>query len=187
MARMSNEELLAHNKNREVCQICIATSRNIEDVLNEWVDKLKVGPWNVITISDETVVDAHYGDKMLMGKFKFYCALAMYGNIQIEIVQPVYGFSFVDDFLKHTQSGLQHFKEKIATDKMPEKIEELEAVGYRKTFWGGIKEDRFCNFDTEGSLGFSLEIGNFADIALTEDMYYIYPRVESENKKPRHT
>lgn len=178
MARMTNKELLEYNKNREVCQICIATRRPIEEVLDEWIDKLKVGPWNVITISDETVTDAFHAGKKIEGKFKFYCALAMYGNIQIEIVQPVYGYFFAEDFLNRTGGGLQHFKEKIATEKMPEKIRELEAEGYVQTFAGGIKEDRFCNFDTESSLEFSLEIGNFADITLTDDMYYVYPREE---------
>ena len=166
MARMSNRELLEYNKKREVCQICIATRRPIEEVLDEWVDKLKVGPWNVITISDETVSDAYHGGKKIEGKFKFYCALAMYG------------YFFAEDFLQRTGGGLQHFKEKIATERMPEKIRELEAEGYKQTFAGGIKEDRFCNFDTESSLEFSLEIGNFADITLTEDMYYVYPREE---------
>lgn len=179
MARMTNQELIEYNKNRNVCQICIATNRNLEELLDEWVDKLKVGPWNVITISDETVTEAYVGGKKLEGKFKFYCALAMFGNIQIEIIKPEYGYFVAEDFIKRVGgTGLQHFKEKIDTEKMPEKVRELEAAGFAQTFAGGIKEDRFCNFDTESSLGFAFEIGNFADITLTDDMYYVYPREE---------
>jgi hypothetical protein len=176
MARMTNKELLEYNKDRNICQICIATNRDIEKVLDEWVDKLKVGPWNVLTLSNETLGHAYMGGKEITEPFKCYCALAMYGNIQIEIVQPVYGDCFVDGFLERAGEGLQHFKEKIPDSDMDEKIKELEAAGFPKTFWGGLKEDRFCNFDSEGSLGFSLEIGNFADITLTDDMYYVYPR-----------
>lgn len=178
MKRMSNKELLEYNKNREICQICIATERNLEEVLDEWVDKLHVGPWTVLTVTDENVSSAFLGGKKLEGKFKYYCALAMYGNIQIEILKKEYGYFVADDFLKRTGGGLQHFKEKIADDKWKEKIEELEGMGFKQTFAGTLKEDRFCNWDTESSLGFSLEIGNFADITLSPDMYYIYPREE---------
>lgn len=182
MARMTNKELLEYNKNRKVCQICIATRRNIEEVMDEWIDKLKVGPWTVLTMSDETVLNPRHGDEKVEGKFKFYCALAMYGNIQIEIIQPVYGYFPAEDFLNRTGGGLQHFKEQYSSDEeMDAKVKELEMMGFAKTFSGGLKEDRFCNFDTEASLGFSLELGNFANITLSDDMSYIYPR-EEENQ-----
>lgn len=177
MARMTNTELIEYNKKRKVCQICIATRRNIEEVLDEWIDKLKVGPWTVLTMSDETVLNPCHGDKKVEGKFKFYCALAMYGNIQIEILQPVYGYFPAEDFLNRTGGGLQHFKEQFSTDEeMQVAVKQMEAMGIRKTFNGGIKEDRFCNFDSESVFGFAIEYGNFANITLSDDMAYIYPR-----------
>ncbi len=177
MPRMTNAELIEYNKNRKVCQICIATNREIEEVIDEWVDKLKVGPWTVMTMSDETISDPRFGGEKIEGKFKFYCALAMYGNVQIEILQPVYGFFPAEEFLARTGGGLQHFKEQFDTDEeMQRKVQELEALGIRKTFSGGLKEDRFCNFDTEDTLGFALEYGNFANITITDDMAYTYPR-----------
>jgi hypothetical protein len=160
-----------------VCQICIAVERDLEAVLDEWVDKLKVGPWTVLTISDENVIDPSGKRQTAGGKFKYYCALAMYGNVQIEIVKSVYGYFPAGDFLSVRAAACSTFKEQFSSDeKMAEKARELELAGYPKTFSGGLKEDRFCNFDTERSLGFALEIGNFANISLTEDMYYIYPR-----------
>lgn len=179
MARMTNAELIEYNKNRNVCQICIATRRNIEEVLDEWIEKLHIGPWTVLTMSDETVLDPRHNGVKVEGKFKFYCALAMYGNIQIEILQPVYGYFPAQAFLDRTGGGLQHFKERFSTDEeMEAKVHELEAMGIQKTFSGGIQKDRFCNFDTEKTLGFALEYGNFADIELG-DMAYTYPREEN--------
>ncbi|GHV64013.1 hypothetical protein AGMMS49587_15530 [Spirochaetia bacterium] len=173
---MTNAELLEYNKHREICQICIAVDRDILTVLDEWVDKLKVGPWTVMTMSNETVRDACLGGTPITEPFKYFCALAMYGNVQIEIVQNVYGPVPAQEFLARRGEGLQHFKEKISDTNMDARVMELEAVGFARTFSGGIKEDVFINFDTERSLGCALEIGNYADISVTKDMYFIYPR-----------
>lgn len=173
---MTNAELLEYNKHREVCQICICVKDNIEKVLDEWVQRLKVGPWTVITLTDKNIDRVTMRGKPVTEPFMYYCALASYGNIQIEITQPVYGPFVGDSFLKRTGGGLQHFKEKISDDKMTDKITELENSGLERTFEGHIAADWFCNFDSEKYLGFSLELGNFADIQLPEDMYYLYPR-----------
>ena len=173
---MTNQELREYNKNRRICQICVATTRDIEDILNEWVTKLKVGPWTVATLCNDTLAFGYWGDKEAVEPYKYICATAMYGDVQIEVVQPVYGKGMVDSFLARAGYGLQHFKEYVPDEKMDETVKYLESCGYAKTWWGGIKEDRFVNFDTESSLGFALEIGNFADIQLDEGTYYIYPR-----------
>lgn len=176
---MSNEELLKSSADRRVCQICLVTRRDIEEVMDEWIDKLKVGPWKVISISDENVIDPRVGDEPLQGKFKYLCALATYGNVQIEIMKPVYGYFPAQDRLDRCGEGLQHFKEQfLSNEAMQQRIRELEGLGYKKMFNGGLREDRFCLFDTEGSLGFTLELGNFADITLDESEYYLYPREE---------
>lgn len=177
MKRMTNAELIEYNRNRKICQICICTKRDVEEVMDEWIYKLKVGPWKVISISDENVIDPRVGDEKLEGKFKYICALATYGNVQIEIMQPVFGYFPAQNYLDRRGEGLQHFKEQFSTDEeMQARVKELETIGYKKMFNGGLHEDRFCLFDTEDSLGFTLELGNFANITLDKSEYYIYPR-----------
>ena len=182
---MTNRELLEYNKNREICQICICVKENIEKVLDEWVNRLKVGPWTVITLTNKNVQRATMNGVPITEPFKYYCALAMYGNVQIEITQPVYGPFVGEGFLERTGGGLQHFKEKISDEVMGEKIKELNEAGLKTTFEGHIAADWFCNFESESSLGFSLEIGNFADIELPKDMYYIYPREDETERRTK--
>jgi len=178
MKRMTNQELLEYNKKRTVCQICIATTRDMEEILDEWIDKLKVGPWTVITMSDKNVKNPTYGGKKVTEPFEYTVAVAVYGNIQIEIMKPGYGVNPANDIIKRTNGfgGLQHFKEKYDNEVIEQKVAELEALGFNQTFSGGLAEDVFYNFDTESSVGFSLELGNYADTNLPEEWYYIYPR-----------
>lgn len=171
---MNNDELLEFNKNRKICQICLVTS-DIKNTLKEWVEKLKVGPWKVITLSDETITDATLNGKKIEKPYKYYCAIAMFGNIQIEIIQPCYGITIYDEFLKKTGGGIHHFKENISDEKIPDMLNELDNVGVHPTFRGRINEDIFVNLDTKKYLGFTLELGNSADITLPEEICYTYP------------
>lgn len=171
---MNCAELTAYNKNRQICQICLVTP-DLKETLKEWVEILKVGPWKVITLSDENVVDAMLDGKKIEEPFKYYCAVSMFGNTQIEIVQPCYGFTIYGDILKKTGGGLHHFKEKISNDMFSEKIKEYAQSGIKTTFSGRFREDIFVNFDTQEKLRFTFELGNFADIVLPEEMYYNYP------------
>jgi hypothetical protein len=175
MLMMSCAELLEYNKNRQICQICLVTP-DLEETLKEWVEILKVGPWKVITLSDETITDAMLGGKKIEEPFKYYCAVSMFGSTQIEIVQPCYGFTIYNDFLAKTGGGLHHFKEKIADNMLDEKINEFAMAGIKTTFSGHFREDVFVNLDTPDKLHFTFELGNFADITLPESIYYVYPK-----------
>jgi hypothetical protein len=178
---MTNKELLEYNKHRKVCQICLATDRDLDEVLQEWVDILKVGPWTVVEVSNETVTDPRWNGKPVTEPFMYKCATAMYGNIQMEIVKPCYGVTMAEDFVKRKGTGLQHFKEYIADEDMQERISELLAAGLQRTNSGHFSTDYFCNFDSEKALGFSLEVGNFAqDVILPEGKYYIFPREDQQ-------
>ena len=174
---MNNQELLEYNKNRKVTQICIATDREIDEVLQEWVDKLKVGPWTVYELSNETIQEPMWDDEPVTEPFLYKCALATYGNIQVEIVQPISGFSGASPFVERVGTGFQHFKEQISDEDMQSKIEEFKAVGLRGTNSGHISADYFYNFDSESTLGVAFEVGNAApDIEFDEEKFYIFPR-----------
>ena len=49
---MTNKELEAYNKNRKIWQICAITD-NLEATLQQWVDRLKIGPWKVRSFNME--------------------------------------------------------------------------------------------------------------------------------------
>ena len=171
---MTHEELIEYNKNRKICQLCLVV-KDIEYTLKEMVEKLKIGPWMVITVSDETTDGASLNGVELKEPFKFLCALAMCGNLQIEVIQPCYGVALYQDFLDKHGDGLHHFKEEITDSEIENKLAEYALVGITPTFRGFIKHDKFVNLSTVDIFGCTYEIGNNADMTLPEDMYYMYP------------
>ena len=52
---MDYKQLAEFNRGRRICQICLVTGREINDVLKEWVEKLQIGPWKVICFTNEVV------------------------------------------------------------------------------------------------------------------------------------
>ncbi len=161
---------------RFVCQVCLASERNIEDVLHEWVDKLQVGPWTVLTLNNDNVQNPIMNGQPVTHPFSYKCATALYGNIQIEIVQPEYGVPALQQFVEQKGAGLQHFKECIPDAQQPAYLQHMAQQGVGVAYSGRVLKDTYVNFDTVPTLGLTLEIGNYADNPLPEGSYYTYPR-----------
>ena len=113
---MTYQELLDLNKKRNIVQLGIVTN-DIERSMRDWVEKLKIGPWRYKIMSNESVKDA---TKFIDGEtvstsepFAFYNALTEVGNLQIELIQPLYGPTIYQKFLDEKGEGIHHFKEKI--------------------------------------------------------------------------
>lgn len=175
---MTNKELLEYNKNRRIAQICLCTDRRLEDVLDQWIDKLKVGPWGIVEMSNETLKYCGWGNDEIKEPFKYLCACAMFGNIQIEIIQKVYGPFMGEKFLQKCGEGLQHFKEVFSEEEFEHAVEKYEEAGFEKTFYGGIGDNKFCNFDSDPFVGFTFEVGNDLEANLPDNMIRIYPPEE---------
>jgi hypothetical protein len=174
---MSNKELLEKNQKRKICQICFVT-RDMKKTLENWVKYLGIGPWRVITMSSENVVNPMLDGKPVITAFKNYCALAMVGDIQVEILQPVYGSPDLEKYLEERGEGFHHIKELLLDEDAPRVIGEFENKDVRLMSSGGFLGDRWYYVETLPKLNFQLELGNFADIDLDSaeaTEWYIYP------------
>ena len=105
---MNNDELRELNKRRKIHQIAWVT-RDLERSMKAWVDNLKVGPWTVLTFTEETLKYLDVDGRRVTEPFKFLIGISWIGEIQVELIQPVYGPMIYDAFIQKHGEGLHHF------------------------------------------------------------------------------
>jgi len=77
---MSNEELLARNRKRKIFQIGFVT-RDVEQSMRAWIDNLGIGPWTVLTFTEETMKNLKVDGKPLTEPFKIIIAATQVARI----------------------------------------------------------------------------------------------------------
>jgi methylmalonyl-CoA/ethylmalonyl-CoA epimerase len=171
---MSNDELRQFNANRRIQQIAVVT-RDLYRTMKEWVDTLGVGPWIVFTFTEDTVKGFEVNEKAVEGGFKFLVAIAHCGDIDFEIIQPVYGMNSYERFLRERGEGIHHVKEQIAADRIDDVIADYAAKGVGVLQHGNFDIDYHYNMDTEKSVRFIFELGNCPKLDISQIPHEIYP------------
>ena len=156
---MTREELRGICAKRNICQIGIMCE-DIYKTMNALIDVFGLGPWDFYTHSNETLQDPIITEGLCEPRFKFYCAVANFENIQIELIQPLYGIPFYSDFLSRHGTGLHHFKEKVPPEQFDAVVKKYSDMGMTPLFGARLFESRFTFVDTLDKFGFYLEIGN---------------------------
>jgi methylmalonyl-CoA/ethylmalonyl-CoA epimerase len=104
---MTNDELRELNKRRKIHQIAWVT-RDLEKSMKAWVENLKVGPWTVLTFTEKTLKYLDVDGKRVTEPFKFLIGISWIGEIQVELIQPVYGPMIYEAFIRKHGEGLHH-------------------------------------------------------------------------------
>src|ERR1700737_5538028 len=172
--QMTNNELRELNKKRRVHQIAWVT-RDLEKSMKAGVDNLKVGPWAVLTFTEKTLKYLEVDGRRVTEPFKFLIGISWIGDIQVELIQPVYGPMIYQAFIQKHGEGLHHFKERISQDDIDEVIKEYKEKGIEVTQTGQFREDFHYYLNTEPKLDFVLELGNCPLLNLPKDEFPTYP------------
>jgi methylmalonyl-CoA/ethylmalonyl-CoA epimerase len=172
---MTIDELRERNAQRKIFQIALVT-RDLEHSMKAWVEELGIGPWTVLTFTNETVRDLKVAGKPVTEPFKFLIAIATVGDIDFELIQPVYGPTIYEEFLQRRGEGLHHIKEKIAEGKVDSVVSDYadKGIGVMQTGWFDV--DVHYYMDTESKLDFIFELGNCPRLELAEGSYSMYPK-----------
>ena len=157
---MTAEQLREYNKDRVWGQIGFVT-RDAEKMARLWTEKLAIGPWRFVTLSDESCHDAKVlidGELKDMEHFKFICAICNSGNMQFELIEPVYGPTIYGKFLEEHGEGLHHFKQKIRTEDWEKVVAEGKARGCNISMAGAYGNNGWAYFDSDEAC--ILELGD---------------------------
>ena len=145
---MTNEELRALNKTRQIQQIAFLT-RDLEKSMQAWIDVLRIGPWRVFRFTDETVKNLEVGGKPVDEPFEFRIAITHVGGMELELIQPVRGPMIYQEHLERRGEGLHHIKEKLPDDTMRAIVADYEKRGVPVTQTGQFVADFHFYLDTE--------------------------------------
>lgn len=171
---MTNEELRALNKTRQIQQIAWVT-RDLEKSMQMWIDMLRIGPWRVFRFTDQTVKNLKVGSQLVEEPFEFRIAITYVGATEIELIQPVRGPMIYEEYLQRRGEGLHHIKEKIPDENMARVVADYEARDIQVTQTGQFVADFHFYLNTEPKLNFVYELGNCPYQDLPPDMVSIYP------------
>ena len=171
---MNNEELRALNQKRKIYQIAWVT-RDLEKSMKAWVENLKIGPWTVLTFTDQSLKYLKVDNETVTEPFKFLIGISWVGDMQLELIQPVYGPTIYEAFIQKHGEGLHHIKERIADDAIEGVVQEYRDKGIGVTQNGQFETDFHYYLDTEPKLDFIYELGNCPILQLTPDKFSMYP------------
>lgn len=100
--------------------------RDLDAAVRHWADDLGIGPWRVWTMEPPHLHDMVYRGEPV--SFRFRHALAMSGDLQFELVEPLDGPSIFADQLATTGEGYNHVG--IIVDDHPAATADAIARGY---------------------------------------------------------
>ena len=139
--------------------------RDIDKAMRHWVEVCGVGPW-------------FYAEQLPMDEFRYRgrpydlkvsIALANSGDTQLELIQPLTGYSIYDEHLERRGEGLHHIKLYYAD--CAKAVRDYASRGYPVLQCGKIDDDEHYYLDTENDFGYIVELGNAGRIRPAERRY----------------
>ncbi len=135
--------------------------RDLDKTLEKYWNDFQMGPWDIYTFTPQIVKNSLYRGKP--SDHTYLVALASFGGVQMEIMQPLTGRSIYNEFLEAKGEGLHHIK--LYYQDCAKAIKDYEAKGYSVIQSGNIGEDEFYYLDSEDKVsGVIIELGNSGSI-----------------------
>ena len=154
---------------RRIVQICMVV-QDINRSMRKYWEIFNVGPWDVYTFSPHTLSEFKMRGKSVED-FEYKLALANFGDIQLELIQPVRNVPIYEDFLREKGESIHHIKEIVDEKDIEARVEEFKQRGIEVTVSGKFGQDIFLYLDIEPTLGMIYEIGNCGTIPPPERKY----------------
>jgi methylmalonyl-CoA/ethylmalonyl-CoA epimerase len=141
--------------------------RDLEAAMKRHVEVCGIGPWSIYTFTPEKVQDYVYRGRP--ATHTCLIAVAWQDRIQVELMQPLTGYSIYDEFLDAKGEGLHHVKMFHADCRKA--VEDYAKRGYPVIQSGRFDEDEHYYLDTEKDFGYIIELGNAGRIREAERRY----------------
>ena len=132
--------------------------RNLDGAMEQYWQRLHVGPWSVYTYGPPLVREMTYRGKRQ--DYRMRLALAHMGETTIELIQPLAGDNIYEEHLAHKGEGLHHIG--VFVPSFDEAVAEAARQGYAVLQsgrgYGARGDGGYAYLDTEATLGMILEV-----------------------------
>jgi hypothetical protein len=153
----------------KVLQVAVVVP-DLETAMRTYVEDYGIGPWHVYEFNPDTVEDMTRDGEP--ARFAMRLALAMVGDVQLELIEPLDDSSIYADFLRSHGGGLHHLG--LAAPGFRETKSLLEERGHRTITGGTYNGVEFAYLSTDRDLGFISEIFDWPD-DLVQEPDAVYP------------
>lgn len=157
----------------KLLQLCVVTS-DLKRTLAVWTYRYGVGPWDIFRADGATVQERMLGEEP--AEFSMFTAAVDWGNINIEIVQPLEGDTLYQRSLDR-HGGADHVHHiGVAVDDFDGAIQEFARRGVRRAMSGRFGDARFQYLDTIDDLGFWVELVDMPEVGTYPAPMETYPQ-----------
>ena len=141
--------------------------RDFEAALRRHWDQCRIGPWDIYTFEPGKVQNYVYRGKQ--ANHTCLIAVTWSGDTQLELIQPLTGYSIYDEHLERRGEGLHHIK--LYYTDCQRSITDFTKRGYPVIQCGRFDEDEHYYLETEKDFGYIVELGNAGRIRAAERRY----------------
>jgi methylmalonyl-CoA/ethylmalonyl-CoA epimerase len=123
------------------------------------MDKAIKNYWEIFGISFPKVVVPDYFNRVYRGKpenFRMKIGLAIMGELQIELIQPLEGKTIYGEFLEKWGDGIHHLG--FDLNNLDERVAAFQKLGIGVLMSGERVGGKFAYMDTEGTVGIIIEL-----------------------------
>jgi methylmalonyl-CoA/ethylmalonyl-CoA epimerase len=129
---------------------------DVDAAMKHYRETFGYGPWDVYEFRAPLLRESMYRGKS--SGHEYIVAVTWVNGVQLELMQPVSGYSIYNEYLEQNKGGFHHAK--IYFKDCLKAVADLKRKGYEVIQSGKIGEDEFYYLDTEKDFGVVWELGN---------------------------
>lgn len=141
----------------DMAQVCIVVP-DIEQATRNFWKIFGIGPWHFYTYGKPLVKRMTRNGSA--SEYKMKVALSYFGNMRLELIEPLEGDTVYREFVEKHGYGVHHLG--ILTENMVESIKKASDAGIRMTMdgagFGPDDDGHYAYLDTEDLIGTTLEL-----------------------------
>jgi methylmalonyl-CoA/ethylmalonyl-CoA epimerase len=138
--------------------------RDMDAAMKRHWDDFGIGPWDIYQFEPSKLTNYMYRGKP--ATHSCLIAVAWSGDTQLELMQPLTGYSIYDEHLERRDEGLHHIK--LFHADCQKAVADFTRRGYPVIQSGRIDDDEHYYLDTEKDYGYIIELGNAGRIRAAE-------------------